>query len=52
MRGPEWRSTALFITYDDCGYFYDQVVPEINPDGSPQGARVPLVRLRPANQRG
>src|SRR5262249_3024896 len=27
MKGPEWRSTALFVTWDDCGCFYDQVPP-------------------------
>ena len=25
--GPDWRSTAVFITWDDCGCFYDQVPP-------------------------
>jgi phospholipase C len=43
----EWSSTALFITYDDCGCFYDQVVPGTNPDGTPQGIRVPLVIVSP-----
>ena len=23
--GPDWDSTAIFITYDDCGCFYDHV---------------------------
>jgi phospholipase C len=45
--GPEWSSTALFITYDDCGCFYDQVVPGTNPDGSQRGVRVPLVIVSP-----
>jgi phospholipase C len=44
---PEWSSTALFITYDDCGCFYDQVAPGKNPDGSQEGARVPLVIVSP-----
>jgi phospholipase C len=44
---PEWGSTALFITYDDCGCFYDQAVPGTNPDGTPQGIRVPLVIVSP-----
>jgi phospholipase C len=47
MNGPEWTSTALFITYDDCGCFYDQVPPGINPDGTAQGPRVPLVIISP-----
>jgi phospholipase C len=45
--GPEWDSTALFITYDDCGCFYDQVPPGLNPDGTQQGTRVPLVIVSP-----
>ena len=24
---PDWSSTAMFITYDDCGCFYDHVPP-------------------------
>jgi phospholipase C len=47
MNGPEWRSTVLFITWDDCGCFYDQVPPGTNPDGTPQGPRVPLVIVSP-----
>jgi phospholipase C len=47
MNGPEWKSTALFITWDDCGCFYDQVVPGTNPDGTQQGPRVPLVIVSP-----
>ena len=45
--GPEWSSTALFITYDDCGCFYDQVPPGLNPDGTQRGTRVPLVIVSP-----
>lgn len=44
---PEWPSTALFITYDDCGCFYDQVPPGLNPDRSQRGVRVPLVIVSP-----
>lgn len=47
MSGPEWRSTALFITWDDCGCFYDQVHPGINPDGTRQGPRTPLIIVSP-----
>jgi phospholipase C len=52
MTGPEWRSTALFITWDDCGCFYDQVAPGTNPDGTPQGPRVPLVIVSPYAKQG
>ena len=44
---PEWSSTAIFITYDDCGCFYDQVPPGLNPDRSQKGTRVPLVIVSP-----
>jgi len=47
MRGPDWRSTAMFITWDDCGCFYDQVSPGLNPDGTRQGPRVPLLIVSP-----
>jgi phospholipase C len=47
MSGPEWRSTVLFITWDDCGCFYDQVRPGINPDGTAEGPRSPLVIVSP-----
>lgn len=37
MNGPDWLHTAVFITYDDCGCFYD-----------PQGpGRVPMVIVSP-----
>jgi phospholipase C len=45
--GPDWRSTAVFITWDDCGCFYDQVRPGVNPDGTAQGPRVPLLIVSP-----
>ena len=40
--GPQWRSTAIFITYDDCGCLYDHVPPP--PD---LGIRVPMVIVSP-----
>jgi phospholipase C len=43
QRSPQWPSTAVFITYDDCGCFYDHVRPGKNPDGSQQGIRLPMV---------
>jgi phospholipase C len=45
--GPDWASTAIFITWDDCGCFYDQVPPGTNPDGTAQGPRVPLIIVSP-----
>jgi phospholipase C len=39
---PEWSSTAIFITWDDCGCFYDHVAP---PAGL--GIRVPMLIVSP-----
>jgi phospholipase C len=47
QQSPEWSSTAVFITYDDCGCFYDHVAPGINPDGTTQGIRMPMVIVSP-----
>jgi phospholipase C len=45
--GPDWNSTAIFITYDDCGCFYDHVPP---PAGN--GIRVPMVIISPYAKAG
>ena len=42
MNGPDWSSTAIFITYDDCGCFYDHEPPP--PD---LGIRMPMVIVSP-----
>jgi phospholipase C len=47
--GPDWASTAIFITYDDCGCFYDHVPP---PAGSGLGIRVPMVIVSPYAKAG
>jgi phospholipase C len=41
--GPDWASTAIFITYDDCGCLYDHVP----PPGPPLGVRVPMLIISP-----
>jgi len=45
--GPDWSSTAIFITFDDFGGFYDSVPPPVNPDGTQEGPRVPLIIVSP-----
>ncbi len=50
--GPDWNSTAIFITYDDCGCFYDHVPPPANPDGTRQGIRLPMVIVSPYSKSG
>ena len=47
MNGPDWSSTAVFITFDDCGCFYDQVPPPLDPAGAQEGPRVPLIIVSP-----
>ncbi len=48
MHGPEWPSTAIFLTWDDCGCFYDPVAPP-----SPEwGIRVPLQIVSPYARAG
>ena len=51
MHSRDWSSTAVFITYDDCGCFYDHVPPGRNPDGTVQGIRVPMMIVSPYAKR-
>jgi hypothetical protein len=46
MQSPVWNSTAIFITYDEGGGYYDQVPPPI-VDGNQLGFRVPLIVISP-----
>jgi phospholipase C len=45
--GADWSSSAIFLTFDDFGGFYDQVPPSVNPDGTRQGPRLPLIIISP-----
>ena len=47
QQGPDAATTTIFITYDDCGCFYDHVRPGVNPDGTKQGPRLPMVIISP-----
>jgi phospholipase C len=51
-QSKDWSSTAVFITYDDCGCFYDHVAPGKNPDGTQQGIRLPFVIVSPYAKAG
>jgi hypothetical protein len=51
MAGPDWRSTAIFITWDDWGGFYDHVPPP-SVDGVGYGIRVPGLLISPWARRG
>ena len=51
MRGPDWNSTAIFLTWDDFGGFYDHVPPP-NVDNMGFGPRVPLIIISPYARHG
>jgi phospholipase C len=44
---PDWNSTALFVTWDDYGGFYDGVDPPVVNGGQQLGFRVPLLMISP-----
>ena len=46
MRSSYWNSTAIFITYDEGGGYYDHVPPPV-VDGVQLGFRVPLFVISP-----
>jgi phospholipase C len=51
MRGPDWQSTAIFVTWDDWGGFYDHVVPP-TVDENGYGLRVPGLVISPYAKKG
>ncbi len=51
MQGPDWNSTAVFLTYDDFGGFYDHVPPP-QLDLFGLGPRVPLLIISPFAKAG
>jgi phospholipase C len=46
MQGPDWESSAIFLTWDDFGGFYDHVAPPV-VDNFGLGPRVPLLIISP-----
>src|SRR5262249_21370193 len=50
-RSPLWKSTAIVITWDDFGGFYDHVAPPML-DRFGLGPRVPLLVISPWSKRG
>jgi phospholipase C len=46
MRSPDWSSTAIFLSWDDWGGFYDHVPPP-TVDSSGYGLRVPGLVISP-----
>jgi phospholipase C len=51
MSGPDWKSTAIFLTWDDWGGLYDHIVPPV-VDGNGYGLRVPGIVISPYARRG
>ena len=51
MKSDAWEHTAIFLTWDEWGGFYDPVMPpQVDPIGL--GIRVPLLTISPYTQRG
>ena len=51
MRSRMWKDTAVFLTWDDYGGFYDHVPPP-QVDDFGFGMRVPLITISPYAERG
>jgi phospholipase C len=51
MRSPDWSSTAIFLSWDDWGGFYDHVVPP-SVDQNGYGLRVPGLVISPYAKTG
>jgi phospholipase C len=48
---PDWNSTAVFLTWDEAGGYYDHVPPP-QVDAYGEGFRVPLLIISPYAKRG
>jgi len=51
MQNPNWSSTAIFLSWDDWGGFYDHVMPP-TVDGNGYGLRVPGLVISPYARHG
>jgi hypothetical protein len=51
MQGPDWDSTAIFLSWDDWGGFYDHEVPP-SADANGYGIRVPALVISPWAKQG
>jgi phospholipase C len=51
MKSPDWNSTAIFLSWDDWGGFYDHVVPP-KADLNGYGLRVPSIVISPYAKQG
>ena len=51
MEGPDWERTAIFLSWDDWGGFYDHLAPP-RVDGWGYGIRVPALVISPYAKHG
>ncbi len=51
MQGPDWDSSAIFLTWDEWGGFYDHVNPP-SIDANGLGIRVPSILISPYAKQG
>jgi len=51
MQSPDWSSTAIFLSWDDWGGFYDHVSPPV-VDQNGYGLRVPGIVISPYARQG
>ena len=51
MASPYWNSTAIFLTWDEYGGFYDHVAPP-HTSNFTEGFRVPLIIISPYAKQG
>ncbi len=51
MESPDWKSTAIFLSWDDWGGFYDGVQPP-KVDQNGYGLRVPSIVISPYARKG
>jgi phospholipase C len=51
MKSPDWNSTAIFLSWDDWGGFYDNAVPP-RVDQNGYGLRVPSLVISPYARKG
>jgi phospholipase C len=49
--GPQWKDTAIIVTYDEHGGFWDHVAPPKNDKWGP-GSRVPTLVISPFAKKG
>jgi len=51
MNGPAWKDTAVIVTYDENGGFFDHVAPPVRDKWGP-GTRVPAIVFSPFAKAG